>query len=151
MWQSLRFLVALAVLTCGGRAAAQNVAVLFDASAADLPQADIRAAVARELGVPPDVTVVATAHTLNIAVDGEELVVRASGPEGDTERRLALPREPGEVPELIALLAVNLTRDQRLPTPPATAPATTSPAPVPLAHAGPSRAQIGRASCRERV
>jgi len=91
-----------------------NVAVLFDASASDLPEVEIRAAVARELGTSPDVTVLAAARTLTIAVDGPELVVTSSAPEGSTERRLSMPDDRAELPELLALLAVNLTRDQRV-------------------------------------
>ncbi len=109
-----------------------NVDVVFDASAADLPQAEIRSAIERELGPSPAVPVATAPSTLRIGVDGHELVVRAVAAEGTLERRLELPKERAELPEMLALLAVNLTRDQRIfaaaPAARVSAPALNAPA-----------------------
>lgn len=90
-----------------------NVAVVFEPSAADLPQAAIRSAVARELGMPEDRTVVAARRELSIGVETSELVVRFTSPDGHTERRVALPDDASQTPEVVRLIAGNLARDQR--------------------------------------
>jgi hypothetical protein len=98
-----------------------NVAVLFDDSAAELPQADIRAAIARELGTSPDRTVVAASREISIGVEANELVVRFSAPDGRAERRVAMPSDARQIPELVRLIAGNLARDPRAlvePSPP---------------------------------
>src|SRR3954469_17093906 len=89
-----------------------NVAVVFEASAADLPQAAIRDAIARELGMPSERTVVAARRELSIGLDANELVVRFTSPDGRTERRVALPDDVSQTPELLRLIAGNLARDQ---------------------------------------
>lgn len=90
-----------------------NVAVVFEPSAADLPQAAIRNAVARELGMPEDRTVLAARRELSIGVETSELVVRFTSPDGHTERRVALPDDATQTPEVVRLIAGNLARDQR--------------------------------------
>ena len=90
-----------------------NVAVVFEPSAADLPQAAIRDAIARELGTPPDRTVLAARRELSIGVEASELVVRFASQDGRTERRVALPDDASQTPELLRLIAGNLARDQR--------------------------------------
>ncbi len=89
-----------------------DVAVVFEASAADLPQTAIRDAIAHELGMPRERTVVAARRELSIGVEGSELVVRFTSPEGRTERRVALPDDPSQTPELLRLIAGNVARDQ---------------------------------------
>jgi len=89
-----------------------DVAVVFEASAADLPEAAIRDAIARELGMPAERTVVAARRELSIGVEGSELVVLFTSPEGRTERRVALPEDTSQTPELLRLIAGNVARDQ---------------------------------------
>jgi hypothetical protein len=89
-----------------------NVAVTFDASAANLPQAEIRAAIGRELGTSVSDSAEAS-QKLAIGVEANELVVRFSAPDGSAERRVALPSDQAQIPELIRLIAGNLARDQR--------------------------------------
>jgi len=89
-----------------------NVAVVFEPSATDLPEAAIRDAIARELGMPAERTVVAARRELSIGVDANELVVSFTSPEGRTERRVALPDDVSQTPELLRLIAGNLARDQ---------------------------------------
>jgi hypothetical protein len=91
-----------------------SVAVTFDESAARLPQAQIREAIARELGGAPERTVVAAARELSIGVDASELIVRFSAPDGRSERRVAIPNDARQIPELLSLIAGNLARDQRV-------------------------------------
>ncbi len=90
-----------------------DVAVVFEATAADLPQAAIRDAVARELGGSPERTVLAARRELSIGVDGSDLVVRFTSPEDHAERRVARPADASQIPELVRLIAGNLARDQR--------------------------------------
>ncbi|HTQ05252.1 MAG TPA: hypothetical protein VMI54_15420 [Polyangiaceae bacterium] len=123
----------LVVAACTGlsawspRAVAQgatDVAVVFESTAGDLPQAAIRDAIGRELGVSPERTVVAARRELVIGVEGSYLVVRFSSAVDHAERRVARPADARQIPELLSLLAGNLARDQRpLVEPPAPVPA----------------------------
>jgi hypothetical protein len=88
-----------------------GIAVSFDASAAALPQDDIRAAIARELSHQPgDGT--AVTGTLEIAVEDNHIVARFRSPQGYTERVLPLPEEHAQISVMLGLLAGNLARDQ---------------------------------------
>jgi hypothetical protein len=91
-----------------------SVAITFDESAAALPQTDIRAAIAEELGTSPDRTVVAAPRALSIGVEANELVVRLSSPDGRAERRVALPSDAAQITDVLRFIAGNLARDQRV-------------------------------------
>jgi hypothetical protein len=112
-----------------------EVAVVFDDSAADLPQAAIREAIARELGTPPDHTVVAARSELSIGVERSVIVVRFESPDGSAERRVAIPDDAGQIPELLRLIAGNLARDQRALVEPSPARKAVPPAAPPRAAA----------------
>lgn len=88
------------------------IVVRFDASAASLPQDQIRVAIERELEHRPSNERL-VAGELEIALEGNHVVARFRSPDGYTERVLPLPGDRSEVPLLLALLASNLARDQR--------------------------------------
>ncbi len=105
-----------------------SIAITFDESAAALPQGDIRAAIARELGTSPDRTVVAAPRALAISVEANELVVRLSSPDGRAERRVAVPSDTAQIPDVLRFIAGNLARDQRALLEPAANEAPSEPA-----------------------
>lgn len=109
-----------------------GIAVTFEASAASLPQDDIRAAVARELEhQPADGT--AVQGVLAIAVEENHVVARFRSPAGYTERVLPLPEERAQIAVMLGLLAGNLARDQRAAMrPEPAAPAVVEPAVTPV-------------------
>ena len=88
-----------------------GIDVRFDDSAAALPQEEIRAAIARELEHRPHGEA-SVAGELDVAVDGNQLVVRFRGAQGYTERLLPLPEDRTQIPLMLSLLAGNLARDQ---------------------------------------
>ena len=114
------------------------IVVRFDASAASLPEDAIRAAIERELERrPSDERLVA--GELEIALEGEHVVMRFRSREGYTERLLPLPEDRSQVPLLLALVASNLARDQRLRERPESPPrAATKPTPRPTPTPKPS-------------
>ncbi|HVR19649.1 MAG TPA: hypothetical protein VMS65_08130 [Polyangiaceae bacterium] len=86
--------------------------LVFDASAAALPQAEIRTAVERELGRPLATTSAEASGELSVRVDAEHrLVVRYRTARGSIDRYLPMPNEPADVSLIIALAAGNLARD----------------------------------------
>jgi hypothetical protein len=101
----------LLAMTCAGRAAAETtpIVVFFDASASDLPQSEIRAAVGRELqrAVRADADPSAPALTIGRSEDGQ-LVVRYRGAQADLEKKIAVPPEPTPAAQTIALAARSL-------------------------------------------
>jgi len=105
------------------------ISVTFADSADNLPQDEIRAAVARELEHRPTESVPISGE-LEIAVQGQQLFVRFHGARGYTGRVLPLPEERSQIPVILALAAGNLVRDQaaavhaELPTEPAPKPVT---------------------------
>jgi hypothetical protein len=90
-----------------------SLVVVFEPSAAALPQDDIRAAIARELGVslaaPGDFAL----PVLSIGVEADHLLVRYRSGDAINERLLPLPGEPSQIPIVLSLIAGNLARDQR--------------------------------------
>jgi hypothetical protein len=116
-----------------------DLAVLFEDSAAHLPQDEIRHAIARELGVtvvgPEQVAV----RQLSIAAEQNHLVMRFRTPEGMTERLLPMTEDRAQLLALLSLMAGNLARDQRNDLTPTTSPTPDpSPAPAPSAEVAPS-------------
>ena len=90
-----------------------GLVLVFDASAESLPQADIRAAVEKELGRPLAGPGEPGASELGIAVDPERrLVVRYRTERGSLERYLPMPSDMGDVPRIVSLAVGNLARDQ---------------------------------------
>jgi hypothetical protein len=95
--------------------------IVFEESAAKLPQRAIRAAIEQELDEPAPGNQVPRAPSrtrvgarLAIAVSPEgSLVVRYEDDEGVLERTLAMPSRESDVPVVIGLIAGNLARDQR--------------------------------------
>jgi hypothetical protein len=112
------------------------VRVSFEPSAAALPQEEIRAAVGRELERRPNNEPI-VAGELSVAIEGEHLILRFRSREGYTERLLPLPEDRTQIPLLLALLASNLARDQRVdvraaePPAPRAQPDAPRPAPEP--------------------
>lgn len=110
-----------------------GISVSFDPSAENLPQDEIRAAVARELEHRPD-DGSAVSGDFNVSVEGGHIVVRFKSPQSYTERVLPVPEEREQIPVMLGLLAGNLARDQAAavrPKPVAPAP---PPPPLPLPH-----------------
>jgi hypothetical protein len=90
-----------------------GLVLVFDASAERLPQAEIRAAVEKELGRPLAGPGETGASELGIAVDPVRgLVVRYRTERGSLERYLPMPTEVGDVPRIVSLAVGNLARDQ---------------------------------------
>jgi len=90
-----------------------GIAVSFADSAAGLPQEEIRAAIARELERRP-AGEASVQGELNVAVDGNQMVVRFRSTQAYTERVLPLPADRTQIPLMLSLLAGNLGRDQRV-------------------------------------
>src|SRR5688572_27474494 len=128
-----------------------GLVLIFDASAESLPQAEIRAAVEKELGRPLSGPGEAGASELSIAVDpARGLVVRYRTERGSLERYLPMPTEVGDVPRIVSLAVGNLARDQssvigqprpveEVPTTlPEPAPPSRAPEPVPAPEPRPT-------------
>jgi hypothetical protein len=90
-----------------------GVSLVFDQSAAPLPQADIRIAVERALEVPVALEPNADRPTLrmSLAPDGA-LLLAYERPASTLERRLPNPQRSDQIPLLVGLAAVNLVRNQ---------------------------------------
>jgi hypothetical protein len=113
----------------GSEAAA--VALVFDESAAALPQVDIRIAVERALGAPVALQPSPERPTLRVslAADGT-LLLTYQRPASTLERRLPNPLRSDQIPLLVGLAAVNLVRNQAADlTPRPEPPSSTEPAP----------------------
>jgi hypothetical protein len=106
------------LVTLEARAGDTGPLLVFDSSAAALPQAEIRAAVEKELGKPLATWGDAGSGELSVGVDpARGLVVRYRTATGSTERYLPMPKEPSDVPLIISLAAGNLARDQSVGVP----------------------------------
>ena len=96
--------------TCSALALA--IAVVFEAGATQLPQAEIRAAIAQELGAPLLERAEPGKSTLSIDLDDQQHVVLRFVDGGvPVERRMPWTADAGAV-EAVALMAQNLVRDQ---------------------------------------
>jgi hypothetical protein len=103
----------LLLVALEARGEERGIALVFDASAESLPQAEIRAAVEKELGRPLSGPGEAGASELSVAVDpARGLVVRYRTERGSLERYLPMPTEVGDVPRIVSLAVGNLARDQ---------------------------------------
>jgi len=105
--------------------------VIFEDSARDLPQAEIRAAIEQELGPSPSEG--EEAPRLSIAVGADQrMSLRFEAGPVTRERTVAPPARAADVPVVLALIAGNLAREQvaaQRPAPTASAqPARPSPA-----------------------
>ncbi|HEX6274578.1 MAG TPA: hypothetical protein VFZ53_16155 [Polyangiaceae bacterium] len=86
--------------------------LVFDASAAELPQAEIRVEVERELGGALPTSADQASGELTVLVDtSHRLVVRYRTSRGAIDRYLPMPNEPRDVSLIIALAVGNLVRD----------------------------------------
>src|SRR6187455_346919 len=112
-WEISVLLLGASLVTAGAHAGDGGPLLFFDASAASLPQAEIRASIERELGKPLSTTSEEASGELLVAVDaGGRLVVRYRARRGSVDRYLPMPSEPADIPLIIALAAGNLARDQ---------------------------------------
>ena len=95
----------------GSKAAA--LTVVFDESAAALPQTDIRIAVERALGARVGLEPSPERPTLRVSLDADgTLVLAYQRPASTLERRLPNPQSSDQIPLLVGLAAVNLVRNQ---------------------------------------
>jgi hypothetical protein len=90
-----------------------DLAVVFEPSAAHLPQDEIRHAIARELGIEVGGPEHVATRQLFIAAEEKHLIVRFRTPDGTTERLLPLTEDRPQLIALLSLMAGNLARDQR--------------------------------------
>jgi hypothetical protein len=95
-----------------GSKPSSTISVTFAPSAHALPQAEIRAAIARELERRPS-DAPTLAGDLEIAIEGDHLLARFRSPEGYAERILPMPEDRSQVAVMLGLVAGNLARDQR--------------------------------------
>jgi hypothetical protein len=92
---------------------APPLVVLFQTGAGDLPEAEIRQAIARELGRTVQSAPAPDLATVTIARDGRgEVTVRYQPPASELERKVAVPADATEIPLLVALVAKNLTSNE---------------------------------------
>ena len=92
------------------RAEEGGLRLVFDASAEGLPQAEVRAAVEKELGRPLATPDESSAGELMILTDPGRLIVRYRTNTGSVERYFRLPDDPKDVPLMVSLAAGNLVR-----------------------------------------
>jgi hypothetical protein len=146
---ALAFLASAVASTCSTAASASDagtsVALVVDLDSSSPFGADaLRAAVARELGAPVTTDVGAPGGTLIVRERARHVVVSFESPDGRSEARdLDAPSDPDQAVRDVALLAVNLARDQsaefiRPESPPAPPPPAT-PTPPPPASAPASK------------
>jgi hypothetical protein len=111
-WRLVVLLLGTLLVAVEARAGDGGPLLVFDASAAALPQAEIRTAVERELGRPLATTSAEASGELVVLVDTEHrLVVRYRTERGAIDRYLPMPNDPNDVSLIIALAAGNLARD----------------------------------------
>ena len=136
---ALSVLALMVVSARGGAEAlsAPSVSVVFDDSARDLPQDDIRAAVAKELEYQAR-GAGEQSGVLEVSVEGTHILVHFRGVQGSTDRVLPLPEDRSQVPLMLSLLAGNLARDQRA-TLDRAAPVAPNPPPPPPPPPSPAR------------
>jgi hypothetical protein len=134
-WLLVVLLLGTLLVAVEARAGDGGPLLVFDASAAALPQAEIRTAVERELGRPLATTSAEASGELSVRVDAEHrLVVRYRTTRGAIDRYLPMPNEPEDVSLIIALAAGNLARDPTTGVGPAP---RAGPAPAPPVTAAP--------------
>jgi hypothetical protein len=112
--RTLAFLAFLAVDLPAQTASPREVRVVFDESASDLPQAEIRASVERELargGVDPGRSERAELH-VGVNADGALVLSYGAPGEAVSERVLRRPERAEDVAELVALATATLVRRQ---------------------------------------
>jgi hypothetical protein len=106
--------------------------VLFDASSAKLPQAEIRAAIGRELGCTVRDGFDPALGVVSVQVHQNEIVVGYQPPAGELERKLPVTAGAHQLPLLVALVAENLVyRDAGIVLPLAPPGVSDAPAPAP--------------------
>jgi hypothetical protein len=109
--------------------------VLFDASSAALPQAEIRAAIGRELGCTVRDVFDPTLGVVSVQVHQSEIVVGYQPPAGELERKFPVTAGAHQLPLLVALVAENLVyRDAGIAVPPPGMGEAPAPAPVETAR-----------------
>jgi hypothetical protein len=117
-------------------------------SVSSLQPERLRAALARELGVPVVWDRDAPGGTLVVRQEGARAMVSFDRPDGRHDgRAIALDADPVQAEHAVVLLAENVARDQTAqfealpsappPSPPTPPPATPAPLPAPLPAAGP--------------
>jgi hypothetical protein len=122
--------LALAVLCSSAQAAPERrrLAVLFDPSAASLPQAEIRAAIAAELGALLVDDADSAEGVLSVALGEHGRIVMTYRPlQATVVRTVPEPPDSTDTPALLALVAGNLVRNEALELIP-TAPRAPAPA-----------------------
>jgi hypothetical protein len=107
----LVFWLGAACVALEARAQQGGIALVFDASAQGLPEAEVRAAVERELGRPLAASSEGSSGEITVLVDQGRIVVRYRSQTGASERYLPMPSEPSDIPLLVSLAAGNLARD----------------------------------------
>jgi hypothetical protein len=141
-----RFIRILAVVVLGASSssaesgAPREVQLTFDASAADLPQAEIKASVDRELGQASLDHATPGVPELRVEVSGSgELVLSYMTPgEPPVQRVLRRPERPEDVAEIVGLAAATLVQNQQgAPAPVEDASRGAPAAPAPALHPRP--------------
>ena len=115
-WLSVTASLSVAVLAAASPAFGESsqakmppLAVVFDASAVDLPQAEIRSAIAVQLGREVTSEPNASLGQLRVGRDAtDQIVVRYWPPESELERTVAVPGDHARLPLVMALVAQNL-------------------------------------------
>src|SRR6187551_507538 len=111
-----RVAVFLAICLTGGVASASvPLGVVFGESARDLPQPEIRAAIAAELEreALAEAVVAGATEWVAVALDVEgQLWVRYRGPRGIVERHLPLPERSDQIALVVSLAVGNLVRQE---------------------------------------
>jgi hypothetical protein len=116
-----------------------RLAVLFDASAASLPQAEIRAAIAAELDALLVDDATSAEGVLSVARSEQGRIVMTYRPlQATVVRSVPEPPDSTDTPALLALVAGNLVRNEALELLPAGPPPPTPARPAPIRRVSPS-------------
>lgn len=123
--RTLAFVALMAVDSPAEPGPSRDVRLVFDASASELPQAEIRASVEREIGRPSLDGGAPGEPELHIGVNAEGALVLSYGVPGEepAERVLRRPERSEDVAELVALAVGTLVRRQSAQLVPDAAPA----------------------------